>query len=182
MTVSTATTPGQILTSAYVNNNINSGLTYIKQQTIGSAVASVTVSSAFSATYDNYRIIYQMGDSSNIEQLLLKFTNSTGSTYSHGGMYILFGTATIVAETANNSSLGIRIGNVSTDLSSIVFDVISPFGTTPTHVMAQHSDHEYYSTRGGRDSNVASQTAFTLTPGGGTLSGGVIYVYGYRKA
>jgi hypothetical protein len=149
--------------------------------TIGSAVTSVTVSGAFSSLYDNYRIIYQMVNASSAAELLLKFNNSTGSTYSHGGMYVLYGTATLVAETANNVTTGIRVGNTSTQISSVVFDVISPFGSTPTHVMSQHSDGQYYSSRGGRDSNVASQTAFSLTAGSGTMTGGTIRVYGYRN-
>jgi hypothetical protein len=56
MTVSAATTAGQILTSAYVNNNINSGLDYITE-TSGSAVSSLSVNSCFTSTYTNYRIV-----------------------------------------------------------------------------------------------------------------------------
>ena len=57
MTISTPTISGQILTSAYVNNNINSGLVYVTSVTVGSAVLTVNVPNAFSAEYDNYRIV-----------------------------------------------------------------------------------------------------------------------------
>lgn len=157
------------------------GLVLIKSQTIGSAVSSVAVSDVFSANYDNYRIVYQVGDGSSTAIMYMKFNNSTGSTYSYGGGYTLYGTTSFVAEQENNTSNGIRIGNTNVDLSSIVAEVISPFLTTPTHVMAQHADHVYYSSRGGRDSNVASQTGFSLVPGSGTLTGGTIRVYGYRN-
>lgn len=56
MTVSTPTTSGQVLTSAYVNNNINSGLVYITE-TSGSAVTGLSVNNCFSSTYLNYRVV-----------------------------------------------------------------------------------------------------------------------------
>jgi hypothetical protein len=149
--------------------------------TVGSAVASVTVSGVFTADYDNYEIVYQTGDASAVAALFIKFNNSTGATYSYGGGYTLFGTTSFVAEQANNTTDGIRIGNSNVDLSSCVFQVVSPFLATPTHVMSQHADQQYFSVRGGRDSNAASQTGFTLIAPGSTLTGGVIRVYGRRN-
>ena len=64
MTVLPAFTTGQVFTAAAANNMANSGLTYVKQQTIGNGVASVTVSDAFSATYDNYKIVINGGATS----------------------------------------------------------------------------------------------------------------------
>jgi hypothetical protein len=55
MTVSTPTTAGQILTSAYVNNNINSGLVYITEAT--TATTLLSFNNCFNSTYLNYRII-----------------------------------------------------------------------------------------------------------------------------
>lgn len=183
MAIKTFTT-GEVLTSTDTNTYLtNAGLVYIKQQTIGTGVPSVTVPSAFTPTYDNYQVIYEMGDGSNpAAAMLVTFNNSAGATYSYGGIYVTYGTATVTAETANNVTNGIRVGNENAGLSSIVFEIISPYKTTPTHVVAQHADQEYWSTRGGRDSNVVSHTGFTLTPSAGTLTGGTIYVYGYRKA
>ena len=59
MAVSTATTAGQILTSAYVNNNINSGLTYISTVTLsaGAGTAAQWSGTVFSSTYTNYRLV-----------------------------------------------------------------------------------------------------------------------------
>ena len=57
MAIKTFTT-GEVLTASDTNTYLtNSGLVYIKQQTVGSGVASVTVSDAFSSTYDSYLII-----------------------------------------------------------------------------------------------------------------------------
>lgn len=169
---------GSILTAAQMNAV---GLWLVKSQTIGAGVSSVTVSDAFSADYDNYEVVYQTGDASATAALFVKFNNSAGATYSYGGGYTLFGTTSFVAEQENNTTNGIRIGNSNPDFSSCVFQVISPFLATPTHVMSQHADNQYFSVRGGRDSNAVSQTALTLVAPGSTLTGGTIRIYGRRN-
>jgi hypothetical protein len=171
-------TSGEILRATDMNAV---GLWLVKSQTVGAGVSDVTVPNAFSADYDNYEVVYQTGDASATAALFIKFNNSAGATYSYGGGYTLFGTTSFVAEQANNTTDGIRIGNSNPDLSSCVFQVISPFLATPTHVMSQHADHQYFSVRGGRDSNAASQTGFTLVAPGSTLTGGIIRVYGRRN-
>lgn len=183
-------TTGEVLTAADMNavgmwkvspTSVTNGTLSNGVVTINAGVASVTVSGAFSANYDNYKIIYQVGDSSSVSEMFIRFNNSTGATYSFGGGYTLFGVTSFIAEQANNTTSGVRIGNANPDLASIVVEVVSPFLATPTHVMAQHADHSYFSVRGGRDSNAASQTGFTIAPGAGTLTGGTIRVYGYRN-
>jgi hypothetical protein len=171
-------TAGAVLTA---NQMDAVGLWLVKSQVVGNGVSDVTVDDAFSADYDNYEVVYQTGDASAVAALFIKFNNSTGATYSYGGGYTLFGTTSFVAEQANNTTDGIRIGNSNVSLSSCVFQVISPFLVTPTHVMSQHADQQYFSVRGGRDSNVASQTDFTLVAPGSTLTGGTIRVYGRRN-
>jgi hypothetical protein len=170
--------PGEVLTAAAMDSI---GLWLVKSQTVGAGVSDVTVPDAFSDDYDNYEVVYQTGDASATAAMFIKFNNSAGATYSYGGGYTLFGTTSFVAEQANNTTDGIRIGNSNPDLSSCVFQVISPFLATPTHVMSQHADHQYFSVRGGRDSNAASQTGFTLVAPGSTLTGGIIRVYGRRN-
>jgi hypothetical protein len=157
------------------------GLWLVKSQAVGTGVSSVTVTGAFSADYDNYEVVYQMGDASAVAAMFVKFNNSAGATYSYGGGYTLFGTTSFVAEQANNTTDGIRIGNSNTDFSSCVFQVISPFLATPTHVMSQHADNLYFSLRGGRDSNAVSQTALTIVAPGSTLTGGTIRIYGRKN-
>jgi hypothetical protein len=169
---------GDVLNASDMNGV---GLWLVKTQTVGSGVSSVTVTGAFSADYDNYEVVYQTGDASATAALFVKFNNSAGATYSYGGGYTLFGTTSFVAEQANNTTDGIRIGNSNPDLSSCVFQVISPFLATPTHVMSQHADHQFFSVRGGRDSNAVSQTDLTLVAPGSTLTGGTIRIYGRRN-
>jgi hypothetical protein len=55
MAISAATVPGQILTSAYVNNNINSFGTLITSNTFSiTNAAPLNLDNVFTATYDNY--------------------------------------------------------------------------------------------------------------------------------
>ena len=51
-------TNGQVLPASDLNAI---GLWLVKSQTVGTGVSSVTVSNAFSADFDNYRIIYSGG-------------------------------------------------------------------------------------------------------------------------
>ena len=60
-------------------------------------------------------------------------------------------------------------------------DVLSPFLSTQTNwgstqLAATTSRIDQVQ---GMLNNTTSYTAFTITPGGGTLTGGTIYVYGY---
>ena len=52
-------TANSVLTAADTNTYLaNSGLVYVTSQTVGTAVASVTVSSAFNSSFDSYKIVY----------------------------------------------------------------------------------------------------------------------------
>ena len=46
---------GDVLTAADLN--ASSGLVFIKSQTIGSGVSSVTVTNVFSSTFENYKVV-----------------------------------------------------------------------------------------------------------------------------
>ena len=180
MAISTATVPGQILTSAYVNNNINSGLTYISATTIGSAVSTVIVSSCFSTTYDNYRIVISGANFSTLCGVKIGMNSSTGSTYSTANMNMVYSSTTITGEAANNTTtFSIATGQGPTSIS---FDLINPFATASTQYFAQSAGDTYVSWRSGRDSALISNTGFTMSMTGGTVTGGTITVFGYRKA
>ena len=183
MAVKTFTT-GEVLTAADTNTYLNNGgLVYVSATTVGSAVASVTVSSCFSSTYDNYRIVYNGVQTSGTNAITLKFNNSTGSTYNDAGYYIAVGTATIVAETlATNTQMRIGICETGSVTIGGWFDCLGPNISGRTWVNGGSMSPSYYNWRQGTDTNAASQTGFTLTPLSGTFTGGTITVYGYRKA
>jgi hypothetical protein len=181
MTVSTPTTAGQILTSAYVNNNINSGLTYITSATIGTGVSTVTVAGCFSTTYDNYEIVLAGADSSSLNNIVqMQLNSSTGSTYTSSSFYIIHNGATGSA-TGTNTYFRFAWGGDVSDTSANV-TVYSPFLAKRTAITGQAANQSLTSFNGGVDTSAVSNTGFTLSVGADTLTGGIVTVYGYRKA
>jgi len=158
------------------------GLTLISTTTVGTAVSSVTVSGAFSATYDNYKIILDSMDAASTEvAAYMKLDNSAGSTYSWGVVLVSY--SGIVAGTALNAgTLGLYAGTISTlDNSANVFDVISPYKATYTSNMGHAATLVYGTFYAGTDKNAVSHTGFTIAPSTGTMTGGTIRVYGYQN-
>jgi hypothetical protein len=182
MTVSIATTAGQVLTSDYVNNNINSGTVYIKSVTVGSAVSTVAVTGAFSSSYDNYRILYSGGTSSTNASIGMTLNGVTSGYYS-GLVRVTTSTGAVVGLADNNAAKWGQVGYAATSSVALSFDLLNPFAATPT---AYHNAGWVLTTdcgaSNGINSSATSFTAFNIIPATGTLTGGTITVYGYRKA
>jgi hypothetical protein len=187
MAIKTFTT-GEVLTASDTNTYLaNSGLVYIKQQTVGTTVASVTVSSAFSTDYDNYRILIDVTTLSNPGTSIgMSLNNASGSTYLHGGIYMLFGSTTVngYGPAATTSWTDLMAGG-SPSCASV--EIHNPFATRPTTAMAQsirgNTSPSYgHYVMNALETSSNSHTAFTITTITGTMTGGTIYVYGYRKA
>lgn len=161
------------------------GLQLIKTQTIGSGVASVTVTDAFSSEFDSYKIVVTgVRNASTQADIQLRLNNASVGYY---GAFHYVNVSTNTFSVASNvnaaqwSWIG-STGNPTGWLGSLVCDVVNPFLTGFTQIAASPI---YYSLLSGsfqgvQDSNV-SHTGFILIPGGGTLTGGTIRVYGYRN-
>lgn len=180
---------GDVLEAAQLNSNFTylegvGGLQLVKTQTIGTTVASVTVTDAFSATYENYKIIVSGGASSANCYLGFKLGASTASYYE----FMFFG------EFSNSTVLG---ANTNNGTSFIYFGGGEPAGSlsaTADVLGPQLAKYTRYSTGTSYQSGVGSgfssgvhrvstaYTDFTLTPNTGTITGGTIYVYGYAKS
>jgi hypothetical protein len=154
------------------------GLRLIKKQTIGSAVSSVTVTGAFSAAYDNYRIVLSNSTGTASNAMRISYNNSSGSTYSHVGSYWTFGSTALNTE-QGSSLTSTWIGNVHIGSNNIVVDVFNPFLAASTLSIGHGVGPNNPTLRYGQDTATVSNTAFTITPAAGTLTGGTIYVYGY---
>ena len=157
------------------------GLWLIKTQTVGSGVASVTVTGAFSSTYDNYRIIYTSGTSSATASLNLQL-GSTTTNYFNATVFTVFATGG-VSQTSNNggSSFVYAGATDATNGTHLTIDVFSPFLSKSTGYGGSFIVTDVAGSTGGLQKSNTSFTAFTLTPGSGTLTGGTIRVYGYRN-
>jgi hypothetical protein len=154
------------------------GLRLVKKQSIGSGVSSVNVTSAFSATYETYKVIINGGVGSTAGANLALTLGAVGTNYASVLSYNNYaGSANtpINGGTANFAFMG------SADTNCINFDVqfTNPFLTKHTYVEGQYIASTNAGKLMGRQNSTTSFTDFTITPSSGTLTGGTIYVYGY---
>jgi len=155
------------------------GLTLISSTTIGSAVSSVTVSSAFSATYDAYKIIISGGAASTTNFFNLTL-GATTTGYYYGGAGYSYAGASQVSFGANSAAWVAGRGSTSSLVFSV--EIYNPFlsdETAYTSHNALSATNGNYIPIGGYLDNTTSYTAFTLTTNTGTVTGGTIRVYGY---
>jgi hypothetical protein len=159
-------------------------LTLISATTIGSAVSSVTVSSAFSSTYDNYLITVSGGvASSNVGLSLVLGSTATG--YYRASFYNTYTSATVSGDVQANTTewtiVGLGTAN-NLNASVLLFgpnlakNTVMHFGAAYTNTTGR------YWTGGGYLADTTQYTAFTLGGGGGTMTGGTIRVYGYANS
>lgn len=169
---------GQYNTAAYMNSI---GLWLVKSQAIGSGVASVTVTGAFSADYDNYRIVISGGVSSANGSVGLQLNNSTGTTYRHFGYLGNYGTATLTAYAPALTTRWTDIGIGGTAGFVANVDISGPFLSQATFGTTWTTSTNTVYNFALIDTSTASSTGFTVAPLAGTLTGGTIRVYGYRN-
>jgi hypothetical protein len=155
------------------------GLRLVKKQTIGTGVSSVTVTGAFSATYDAYKIVISGGVASTGSYLQLQLGASAAS-YCGGIVGYNDSTSVIVSGGMRSISSWIYAGWSGVNNIALDCTLINPFLAKYTTISGQYyTDQANSFNLAGRHEVATSYTAFTLTPVGGTLTGGTIYVYGY---
>ena len=158
-------------------------LILIKKQTIGSAVASVTVTDAFSATYDNYLITVSDGSASVASNTVLTLGATTANYYMTGTFFSPTA-STVTGFNINNGSGWTATYNTSSNISGHI-NLQSPFlskRTTFSSILIGADSANNFANYMGFLANTTSYTAFTLTTSTGTLTGGEIRVYGYQNS
>ena len=158
--------------------NGGQGLTLIKKQTVGTAVSSVTVTGAFSATYEGYRIVWTGGVCGGNNELTLQLGGIT-SGYESLLMYGAFGANTGILGVNGGGAQWGYAGGGSTSGAMLDIEIWNPFQAKRKWGRAQFQQlingnnglTTLYAT------STASATSFTIA--NGTLTGGTIYVYGY---
>lgn len=160
------------------------GLTLVAKGTIGSAVSSITITNAFSALYDNYKIILSGGVGSTNQNIGLRL-GATASGYYTALVYTTFGGSVVSASNSSTNVNYVWVGGGNTAAVWGNCDIIDPFKTAYTKFTGPYTDFQAagnIGTGSGFLPNSTSYTDFTILPGSGTLTGGTIYVYGYRSA
>jgi hypothetical protein len=161
------------------------GLEFITAQTIGTAVSSVTVSNCFSSTYDNYFI--NMGNGGIVSSYgpFLRFSLAGVTTNLwYGTGYYMQNASTITGFATTGTSYGYA-GIGETGSYGFKIDIQSPFLTKQKDFMVQYiggGTSTYSGIYNSHCNSSASCASFTITPEYGTLTGGTITVYGYRKS
>ena len=167
---------GSAVTSSLDYKVAQQGLVLVKSQTIGTAVSSVTVTDAFSSTFDNYRIIVDVTGvnvSSEIVFMQLgatttgyEWTSTTSSDANAIGFYI----APVDASGPGIASVDLYRPNLAQPTICLSHGIFARVAAVGIHVMS------------GLLNNSTQYTAFTLRPTSPyTLDGGTIRVYGYNN-
>jgi hypothetical protein len=168
------------LTAAQLNKI---GLWLIKTETIGTTVNFVTVASAFSTDYDNYLVIVSGGVASTTNALNLTL-GSTATGYYYGQMLMSsYAAASVTGANAQNTTSWPSVIRGTTNSLNGRFELMQPFAAKNTHILygnAAAATTGTFSLGGGYLADTTSYTAFTLTTSTGTMTGGTVYVYGYR--
>jgi hypothetical protein len=171
---------GAVVASVSPTGNIvGSGLTLIKKQTIGTSVSTVTVTGAFSATYDAYRIVVTGGsNTTNSNNLQIKLGSmSSGAAYTF--VYTSYGSATISAAGSANQAYFDYMGSADPNGLSADVSIVNPFLAKWTLLSADCLRSDLGGHTSGILKDTTSYTAFTLSSALGSMTGGTIYVYGY---
>lgn len=166
-------------------NKVDNGLVLVKSQAVGSAVSSVTVTDAFSATYNSYKIIYVDGTCSASPDFNLSLGGIT-TGYFGALQYVVFNSGTTPQSiSVQNAASWSWIGSGNTNAPVINCEINNPFAAKPKTIFSQFSNLGGASSASGStmgmNLSTSSATAFTITPSSGTITGGTVCVYGYNK-
>ena len=154
--------------------------------TVGTTVSSFTINGAFNSTYDDYKIIWVGGKSSDSGGVMLRMTIGSLNT----GYYMVLLYQSLGDGVANSSyndnyaffEMGI-VGGTASRFEIQLFGVNAGNGKFGN---AQWTSYGAGLSIGGttqmwNTSNGTTQTSFTFTPASGTFTGGQLYIYGLRK-
>lgn len=151
--------------------------------TIGSAVSSVVVDGAFSSTYDAYKIIISGGVCSTDNNSLLLRLGATTSGYEYS--FGVFANSVSVGLGSTSATSFEAIGQANTNALSFNVEIVNPNLAKHTLVSAaggyNRSNNNSRTAYQGVLPNTTQYTSFTILPASGTLTGGIIRIYGYNN-
>ncbi len=165
---------------------VTPGLVFIKAQTIGTAVNSVTVTDAFSSTYDNYLITASGGVASTDSAALNITLGSTATGYYRFLVYGSYGSNTVNGLASANATAWSDTGYGTTNTISLNVNLFNPNlakRTLLANNFAAAATGGLAGFNSGYLNDSTQYTAFTIGAGSGvTMTGGTIRVYGYRNS
>jgi hypothetical protein len=154
------------------------GLRLVKKQTIGTGVSSVNVTSAFSATYQNYKILISGGAGSGAAGISLKM-GSAATGHDASLIFASYAGGAPANDAVSNGANWPFVGYMETSGITMNADLIAPNLSSVTRITAGFSNTLNGGSTNGRHNSTTAFTAFTIATQAGTMTGGTIYVYGY---
>jgi len=173
---------GEVLTAAAMDSI---GLWLVKTQTVSSspAVSSVTVTGAFSADYDNYKIQWSGNSSIATGSAIDMQMGATAAGYFGALQYASYAGVggTVVGD--NNVSAWTHCAGAVNNQVVLDLDLYKPFLADETTISTRlYTDAANTGVKTGFLNNNTSYTSFTLIGAtASTINSGTIRVYGYRK-
>ena len=191
MAIKTFTT-GEVLTASDTNTYLaNAGLVYVKETTVTNA-SQIDVTSCFSASCTNYRIVINAycidAAARTLMGRLLTGSTPVATNYSSKSVYWKFD-ATAGPWTYNVDTTAYSIGPISNNANNgglVALDIYRPFETQMTSVTGQNTGNyfgEGYALAiiGGVHTANTSYDVFRVLASQGNITG-TVTIFGYRKA
>jgi hypothetical protein len=163
-------------TTTYAKN----GLWFVKSQTVGSAVSSVTVTDAFSSSFTNYRVVVSNVDCSIADNVLSLTLGSSSANYYSASRYFNYAGGTIEVN-RSNAATAYTLGSDTNNNTNFSFDIFQPFLAEYTTWSGSGWTYAYVTVFGGVHNSATSYSSFTIATTSGTMTGGTIKVYGYQN-
>jgi hypothetical protein len=156
------------------------GLWLVKSQAVGTGVSSVVVNGAFTADYDSYKIIYDGGVGSTFVTIAMQL-GASATGYNMSLPYVTYGAASPLGTSILNGTSFALIGAGNTNYLGVDVDVLSPNLARFTRVQGAYIADAESGSYTGIHKVATAYTDFSLIIAGGTITGGTVRVYGYRK-
>jgi hypothetical protein len=173
----------ELITTCTVSSSGGTGATASNGVvTIGTGNTSVTISNAFSSTYDNYKIVISGGGGS-VSSISVRLKLGSSATGYYGVMaYSLYSSGSALFAVDNNSTQFSFVANSGTNQFASSFDLLNPFLAKWTTIQnAGWVANNASGTYNGIHQVATSYSSFDILPESGTITGGTIRVYGYRN-
>jgi hypothetical protein len=149
---------------------------------VGTSVSAITVTNAFSAEYDNYKIIIRGLDQANNDRgVTIQLNNQTTAVYKWSYTAANLGTNTSFNVGASAvTSIEIGLSGTEDDFFAGI-DISNPFvSNRQTIITSLMSTNNWRVWGGAGTTTAASNTGFTIASSQ-VQTGGTIRVYGYRN-
>jgi len=170
---------GEVLTAADMNKI---GLYLVKTQVVGTTVATVAVTNAFSSDFANYRITWTGGvlsAAANVRMVM----GSTATQYYQQTIYAAYNSVggPVSNFPDDNAVRWNIVGSGTTTFAVVGLNLYNPNAAARTILEGTFVSPTLSGITNGYLNNNTSYTGFTFSLSTGTMTGGTIRVYGYRN-